>query len=302
MARPQGAGAVADREGVTCTTDRARTATRAIHVGRQPVYDRLGDVVGYELLFRGERRGRDGVRGATRSRPARSSSPRSPSSAWTSSSATGRASSTSPASSSSATCRCRSTPARRCWRCWRPSRSTTRCAPASASWSTAATRSRWTTSSGASSAARLLPMATYVKLDMLDNDPATLRATVRKLPRVPRPVAGRRAGGDRGAAGPGVRARVRAASRGTCSGRPHVISRRGLVAVAAAPARAAHRADRRRGRPAQGRRADHHRPGAELPAAARHQQRRVRPDQQGRFDPRRGRAARACSGCASGWR
>ena len=29
------------------------TATRAIHVGRQPVYDRLGDVVGYELLFRG---------------------------------------------------------------------------------------------------------------------------------------------------------------------------------------------------------------------------------------------------------
>lgn len=26
--------------------------TRAIHVGRQPVYDRLGDVVGYELLFR----------------------------------------------------------------------------------------------------------------------------------------------------------------------------------------------------------------------------------------------------------
>jgi EAL and modified HD-GYP domain-containing signal transduction protein len=27
--------------------------TRAIHVGRQPVYDRLGDVVGYELLFRG---------------------------------------------------------------------------------------------------------------------------------------------------------------------------------------------------------------------------------------------------------
>jgi EAL and modified HD-GYP domain-containing signal transduction protein len=28
-------------------------ATRAIHVGRQPVYDRSGDVVGYELLFRG---------------------------------------------------------------------------------------------------------------------------------------------------------------------------------------------------------------------------------------------------------
>jgi c-di-GMP-related signal transduction protein len=27
--------------------------TRAIHVGRQPVYDRLGNVVGYELLFRG---------------------------------------------------------------------------------------------------------------------------------------------------------------------------------------------------------------------------------------------------------
>ncbi|GAA0910963.1 cyclic di-GMP phosphodiesterase [Virgisporangium ochraceum] len=26
--------------------------TRAIHVGRQPVYDRFGDVVGYELLFR----------------------------------------------------------------------------------------------------------------------------------------------------------------------------------------------------------------------------------------------------------
>lgn len=28
-------------------------ATRAIHIGRQPLYDRVGDVVGYELLFRG---------------------------------------------------------------------------------------------------------------------------------------------------------------------------------------------------------------------------------------------------------
>jgi EAL and modified HD-GYP domain-containing signal transduction protein len=34
---------------VTVTT---APPTRAIHVGRQPVYDRLGDVVGYELLFR----------------------------------------------------------------------------------------------------------------------------------------------------------------------------------------------------------------------------------------------------------
>jgi c-di-GMP-related signal transduction protein len=37
--------------------------TRAIHVGRQPVYDRLGDVVGYELLFRG---GADAVTATSR--------------------------------------------------------------------------------------------------------------------------------------------------------------------------------------------------------------------------------------------
>jgi EAL and modified HD-GYP domain-containing signal transduction protein len=38
---------------VTAPPTEPGTATRAIHVGRQPVYDRLGDVVGYELLFRG---------------------------------------------------------------------------------------------------------------------------------------------------------------------------------------------------------------------------------------------------------
>jgi len=38
---------------VTAPSTENGAATRAIHVGRQPVYDRLGDVVGYELLFRG---------------------------------------------------------------------------------------------------------------------------------------------------------------------------------------------------------------------------------------------------------
>jgi c-di-GMP-related signal transduction protein len=38
---------------VTGASTESNAGTRAIHVGRQPVYDRLGDVVGYELLFRG---------------------------------------------------------------------------------------------------------------------------------------------------------------------------------------------------------------------------------------------------------
>jgi c-di-GMP-related signal transduction protein len=38
---------------VTAAESEQGAATRAIHVGRQPMYDRLGDVVGYELLFRG---------------------------------------------------------------------------------------------------------------------------------------------------------------------------------------------------------------------------------------------------------
>jgi c-di-GMP-related signal transduction protein len=41
------------RNGVSAPPTDPGTATRAIHVGRQPIYDRLGDVVGYELLFRG---------------------------------------------------------------------------------------------------------------------------------------------------------------------------------------------------------------------------------------------------------
>ncbi|WP_203901121.1 EAL and HDOD domain-containing protein [Virgisporangium aliadipatigenens] len=38
---------------MTAASTESGTATRPIHVGRQPVYDRVGDVVGYELLFRG---------------------------------------------------------------------------------------------------------------------------------------------------------------------------------------------------------------------------------------------------------
>lgn len=38
---------------VTGASTEGNSGTHAIHVGRQPVYDRLGDVVGYELLFRG---------------------------------------------------------------------------------------------------------------------------------------------------------------------------------------------------------------------------------------------------------
>jgi EAL and modified HD-GYP domain-containing signal transduction protein len=37
---------------VTAASTEPGAATQAIHIGRQPVYDRLGDVVGYELLFR----------------------------------------------------------------------------------------------------------------------------------------------------------------------------------------------------------------------------------------------------------
>jgi EAL and modified HD-GYP domain-containing signal transduction protein len=47
------AGRLPIGDGVTAASTEPGTATRAIHIGRQPVYDRLGEVVGYELLFRG---------------------------------------------------------------------------------------------------------------------------------------------------------------------------------------------------------------------------------------------------------
>jgi c-di-GMP-related signal transduction protein len=43
----------ADRGDVPIPTTPAPPAGQTVHVGRQPVYNRAGDVVGYELLFRG---------------------------------------------------------------------------------------------------------------------------------------------------------------------------------------------------------------------------------------------------------
>ena len=143
--------------------------TQLVHVGRQPIFDKTGDVVAYELLFRGSM---DAVSAGRQDTYATSTvmvntftefgirevaGDRACFINLTREFLTGELP-------------CRSAPTRSCWRCWRPSRWTTRWSPGSPALVDAGYRIALDDFVWGSGHERLLPLASYVKLDLLDGD------------------------------------------------------------------------------------------------------------------------------------